>query len=150
MDLIFWRHAEAVDGFPDLSRTLTDKGLKQAARMAAFLKERLPSDTRILVSPAVRTQQTASALTKQFVTEPEIRPGISAQQAIAAAGWPHASGTTLLVGHQPWIGEAASFLMTGTEHYWTVKKGSIVWLSTRRRADHDETVLKLIIAPEQL
>jgi phosphohistidine phosphatase len=150
MELIMWRHAEAEDGVPDLERALTKKGQQQAARMAEFLSARLPSDTRILVSPALRTQQTASALSKKFITEPAISPGISAQQALAAAGWPNASGTTLLVGHQPWIGEAASFLMTGTEHYWTVKKGSIVWLSTRQRAGYDETVLKMIIAPEQL
>ncbi|MEI7841462.1 MAG: histidine phosphatase family protein [Gallionellaceae bacterium] len=150
MDLILWRHAEAVDGLPDMDRALTKKGQQQATRMAEFLSARLPSDTRVLVSPALRTQQTASALNKKFITEPAISPGMSAQAAIFASGWPNASGTTLLVGHQPWIGEVASFLMTGTEHYWSVKKGSIIWLSKRQRAGYDETVLKLVIAPEQL
>ncbi|MCX7742520.1 MAG: histidine phosphatase family protein, partial [Tepidimonas sp.] len=44
MDLILWRHAEAEDldetdegGGDDLSRRLTPKGEKQAARMAAWL-----------------------------------------------------------------------------------------------------------------
>ena len=46
-DLILWRHAEAEDladndetGGNDLSRRLTHKGEKQAARMAAWLQHR--------------------------------------------------------------------------------------------------------------
>jgi phosphohistidine phosphatase len=150
MEVILWRHAEAIDGMPDMERALTQKGQQQAARMAAFLSARLPSDTRTLVSPALRAQQTARALSKHFITEPAISPGMNAKAAIMAAGWPSASGTTLLVGHQPWIGEVASFLMTGTEQCWSVKKGAIIWLSTRQRSNAYETVLKLVIAPEHL
>src|SRR3989339_175632 len=77
MELILWRHAEAVDGQPDMERCLTTKGVRQAERMATFLRSRMPQDTRILVSPAVRAQQTASALTKHFITEPAIAPNCS-------------------------------------------------------------------------
>jgi phosphohistidine phosphatase, SixA len=42
MELILWRHAEAEDGSPDLERELTGKGHKQAEKMAAFLRPRLP------------------------------------------------------------------------------------------------------------
>ena len=62
MDLILWRHAEAhviKEGQSDLERTLTTKGERQAQRMAEWLNQRLAHSTRILVSPAVRTQQTA-------------------------------------------------------------------------------------------
>ena len=62
MELILWRHAEAEDGIPDSARELTDKGRKQADLVAAWLKPRLPKNTRIIVSPTQRTQQTASAL----------------------------------------------------------------------------------------
>lgn len=88
MDLILWRHAEAEDGLADLSRELTDKGRKQAAKMAAFLHRHLPADTRILVSPALRTQQTAVALTSSFTTIPEIAPGASLNSILQAARWP--------------------------------------------------------------
>ena len=40
MDLILWRHAEAVEGVVeggDMDRSLTSRGEKQAARMAAWL-----------------------------------------------------------------------------------------------------------------
>ena len=75
MELILWRHAEAEDGAPDIARELTAKGHKQATKMAEFLRPRLPENTRILVSPARRTQQTVHALTKHFETEPDAGTG---------------------------------------------------------------------------
>ena len=65
MDLILWRHAEAEDGsltLPDAQRRLTERGEKQARKMALWLSEHLPKATRILVSPAQRTQQTVHPL----------------------------------------------------------------------------------------
>ena len=49
MDLVLWRHAEAqewVEGCDDMARTLTLRGEKQAARMAAWLDRQLPEGTR--------------------------------------------------------------------------------------------------------
>ncbi|HSO07654.1 MAG TPA: histidine phosphatase family protein, partial [Pelomicrobium sp.] len=68
MDLILWRHAEAEDGVPDLARKLTPKGVKQAKRIAKWLRPRLPADTRVIVSPARRALQTAEALGMECVT----------------------------------------------------------------------------------
>jgi phosphohistidine phosphatase len=150
MELILWRHAEAVDGVPDHSRGLTAKGRQQAKRMANFLTARLPSGTRILVSPALRAQQTASALTTKFITEPAIGVGATPQALLAAAGWPHGNGATLLVGHQPGLGEAAAQIMTGSADYWSVKKGAVWWFSRREREGDYQTVLRLVISPEHL
>ena len=90
MELILWRHAEAAEGLPDLGRALTDKGQRQAEHMASFLSERLPQNTRVLVSPAIRAQQTAAALTPKFITAPNIGVHATPQTAIATAGWPMA------------------------------------------------------------
>ena len=150
MELILWRHAEAVDGYPDQERALTNKGRLQAERMAEFLSPRLPSEFRILVSPALRAQQTAGALTRKFSTEPAINVHATAQAVLAAVGWPSGNLTTLLVGHQPWLGEVAALLMTGKAESWSVKKGSIWWFSTRERDGELQTNLRLVIAPEQL
>ena len=62
MDLLLWRHAEAEDGEDDMKRRLTERGHKQARAMAAWIRKHQPKDLRIIVSPAVRTQQTAEAL----------------------------------------------------------------------------------------
>ena len=61
MELILWRHAEAEDGAPDSARKLTGKGEKQAAKIAQWLKPRLPRDCRVITSPTQRTVQTAAA-----------------------------------------------------------------------------------------
>ena len=61
MDLILWRHAEAIDldlVGDDMLRTLSSKGDKQATRMAAWLDRQLPDGARIWASPAARTDQT--------------------------------------------------------------------------------------------
>ena len=61
MDLILWRHAEAHEAAPgedDMSRSLTPRGERQAFRMAQWLERQLPEGTRILCSPAKRTEQT--------------------------------------------------------------------------------------------
>ena len=114
MDLILWRHAEAEPGEPDLGRRLTSKGLKQAERVAAWLETRLPDTTRILVSPADRTQQTALALGRKFRTVDEIAPGASVASLLAAAGWPDAREAVLVVGHQPTLGQVAATLLPAT------------------------------------
>lgn len=150
MELILWRHAEAADGQPDASRPLTAKGLRQAERMAGFLKERLPHNTRILVSPALRAQQTAAALTSHFISAPNIGVHATPQTVLAAAGWPKADGAVLLVGHQPWIGELAAQLLSGHADSWSVKKGAVWWFSRREREGDFQTALRLVIAPDQL
>ena len=150
MELILWRHAEAAEGQPDLGRALTEKGRRQAEHMAHYLSGRLPQNTRILVSPALRAQQTAGALSPHFITAPNIGVHATPQTAIAAAGWPMAGGAVLLVGHQPWMGELAALLMTGHADYWSIKKGAVWWFSRREREGDFQTVLRLVIAPDQL
>ena len=62
MELVLWRHADAEVGPADLKRELTDKGRRQASRMARWLRPRLEGDWEILASPAARARQTADAL----------------------------------------------------------------------------------------
>lgn len=148
MDLILWRHAEAEDGLNDHSRELTEKGRKQAAKMASFLRQHLPSDTRILVSPAIRTQQTATALTTDFTTVPAIAPGATVHAVLQAVRWPNAGGSVLLIGHQPTLGSVAAQLL-GCEHEsLRIKKSGLCWLSCREGST--EATLRLVITPDFL
>jgi phosphohistidine phosphatase len=153
MDLILWRHAEAEEGgagLPDAKRRLTARGDKQAHDVAKWLKSRLPKKTRILVSPATRTQQTAHALALPFEVEPKIAVGADAADLIAAANWPEHSGAVLLVGHQPTLGRLAALLLAGAEADWSVKKGAVWWFSKRSREGRDQTVLRAMMNPEML
>lgn len=150
MDLILWRHAEAEDGFPDAQRALTEKGRKQAARMAHWLRERLPQDARILVSPALRTQQTAAALRKDFITLDALAPEAAAEAVIEATGWPRAGGTVLVIGHQPTLGAVLSRILAGGNDSWPMKKGAICWIANRKRGNSAETMLRAALAPDLL
>ena len=150
MDLILWRHAEAEAGEPDLSRRLTARGVKQAERVGAWLDRHLPDATRILVSPADRTQQTALALQRKFRTVDSLAPGASVSAVLAAADWPDARDPVLVVGHQPTLGAVASFLLSGDEAWWSVKKGAVWWLVNRDRQDSPAVALRVVIGPDLL
>lgn len=148
MDLILWRHAEAEDGLPDLARALTPKGQKQARRMADWLSTQLPETTRIIVSPATRTVQTAEALQRKFKVVPEIAPDASAEAVLRAANWPSSKEPVLVVGHQPTLGMVAALLLSGQEQYWNIKKANAWWISQRDANDPDSIYLRAVMAPD--
>ena len=150
MDLILWRHAEAEDGIHDSERKLTAKGEKQAARMAKWLRARIPGSAVVLVSPARRAQQTAHALTADFKTVTDIGLAASAEGVLRAAGWPERDGTVVIVGHQPTLGEAAALLLTGAKEPWSVKKGAVMWVARRNDDEHARTQLRAAISPDLL
>jgi phosphohistidine phosphatase len=150
MDLILWRHADAQDaapGKPDAERSLTAKGMKQARRVADWLKKRLPAGARVLVSPARRAQQTAQAFNKRFETVLEVGTTADAQSVLKAAGWPDGDGAVVVVGHQPTLGQTAALAITGRTGDWRIKKGAIWWLESRGRG---EAVVRAVIAPDLL
>ncbi len=153
MDLILWRHAEAFEPRPgqgDLDRPLTPKGERQAQRMAQWLTRQLPASARVLVSPARRTQQTAEALDRKFKTAPELGPDGSVEALLALARWPDKREPVLVVGHQPTLGLTAAYLLSGQAQAWPLRKGAVVWLRLRRRADDDQVLLHVALAPESL
>ena len=153
MDLILWRHAEALDaedGSQDLDRALTARGERQAARMAHWLNQHLPATTRVLVSPARRSQQTANALERKFKTVAVLAPGGTLPALLTAVHWPDAKEPVLVVGHQPTLGLVAAYLLAGVAQPWSVKKGALWWLRRRDRAGDDQTVLVTVRGPENV
>ena len=139
-DLILWRHAEAEDladndetGGNDLSRRLTHKGEKQAARMASWLQHRLPEDTRVWSSPAVRTEQTVLALGRQL---------------LELVHWPQLHHPALIVGHQPTLGRVVASLLGLGELECSIRKGAVWWLRQRERHGVPQTVIVTVQMPE--
>ena len=145
MDLLLWRHAEAVEGLPDSTRELTERGVRQAHKVAEWLESRRPKKLRVLVSPTVRTRQTASAFTKDFEIVPALGPGNDISSILGACGWPGGGGSVLVVGHQPELGRLAALLPSGQEADWTIKKGALWWFSNRVREGETQTVLRAVI-----
>lgn len=159
MDLILWRHAQAITlptaeegGAPhdlaaDLARPLTPKGERQAERMAAWLNQRLSAGARVLVSPAVRTQQTARALGRDFRTVPSLDPRATVDDLLAAARWPQARDPVLIVGHQPVLGLLAARLLAGQDQPWSLRKGAVWWLRGRERDGTHQVTLLAVESP---
>jgi phosphohistidine phosphatase len=147
MDLILWRHAEAQPGDPDLARQLTPKGRKQAAAMARWLKDYLPKDAKILVSPSMRTRQTADALKREYEIAGGLAPGKSPQEILAASGWPDSGQTVILVGHNPSISQLAALLLSGNQADWTIRKGAAWWFTNQVREGESRVLLKAAMSP---
>lgn len=153
MDLILWRHAEAheaQEGCDDLTRALTARGEKQASRMAGWLDRQLPEGLRVLASPSLRTEQTASALGRKFKMRAELLPGGGPQDLLELIQWPHAKGAVLVVGHQPMLGQTIAELLKFATPDCPVRKGSVWWLRHRVRLEESQTVLMAVQSPEFL
>ena len=153
MDLILWRHAEAVecaDPAQDFGRKLTPRGEKQASRIARWLDRQLPHTTRIWVSPAKRTQQTADALGRRFKTLEELGVAANADELLNLVQWPICKSPTLLVGHQPALGQLIANLLKLADGEVQVKKGSVWWLRHREREGVGQTVLLAVQSPDTL
>ena len=156
MELILWRHADAEPhGFgQDRDRKLTPLGEKQAAKMAHILKMRLPSsDLTIYCSPALRCRQTVNALQIPYITSPKLDTDASVLDLLELTDW-HSDSvskhTILVCSHQPTLGQTVSTILTGQPHYWTFKKGSIWWLSSRIRGHDSNAWVRVVLTPDIL
>ena len=142
-NIILWRHAQAVDllnieeaEYDDMGRPLTIKGQYQARRMANWLKQHLPIDTNFQCSPALRAFQTADALKYKININTALKPGASLTQVLASITSLPLQNNLLLVGHQPWIGQLAGYLLDANGNRIMqinsaeidIKKGAIWWM----------------------
>jgi phosphohistidine phosphatase len=160
MDLILWRHADAQEAEPvddrremmrrDLLRSLTGRGQKHAARMAAWLDQQMGDTTRILVSPALRCEQTALNLGRKFKTSELLGPDHSVEDLLEAAQWPDSKTPVLVVGHQPTLGQTAARLLGLPQVDLSVRKGGVWWLRSREREGRWQTVLLAVQSPDLL
>ena len=153
MDLILWRHAEAIEpeaGQLDMTRPLTRRGEKQAAKMAAWLDRQMPDTTRIWVSPSRRTEQTAAALGRKFKITDALAPQATVEQLLELAQWPLGNVCVLMIGHQPTLGQTLSQVLGLSAGECAVKKGAVWWVRYREREAEAQTVVVTVQTPEFL
>jgi phosphohistidine phosphatase len=153
MDLVLWRHAEAVDwqeGCDDLDRGLTARGYKQAIRMAEWLERQLPESARIFTSPARRCEDTVCRLDRKYKVSKDLLPDANVSNALSFLQWPNLKSTVLIVGHQPMIGQivAQSLGLQSTE--CAIRKASVWWLRSRERDGQRQTVLVTVQSVDML
>lgn len=152
MELVLWRHADAEVGPADLKRELTDKGRRQAGRVAKWLRPRLEGDWEILVSPAARAKQTADALDLDYDVRLTLGPLETEDALIREVDWPAGARNVIVVGHQPTLGRVAARFLSGHRGDLTMKKGSIWWFSSKidDEVGQGETLLRVVMAPDFL
>lgn len=130
------RHAQAATVSPtgaDADRPLVDKGHAQTRRLAAALRAWGARPDRVLSSPWLRAAQTAEGLrggAPVTYLDALAAPGAAeASAAIVAALGPD-ERTAVVVGHEPWVSELASWWLCGDELgvHLTFRKAAVVAL----------------------
>jgi phosphohistidine phosphatase len=133
MNLYLVRHGKAEAGEDDPQRPLREDGREAVARVAARLRKAGVRPDRIEHSGLVRAQETAEILAAEvggeIVQETGLSPG--AEVARTAERLVHASDDVMLVGHEPFMGRLAAFLLTGDAdaELFHVRTGAIICLS---------------------
>ncbi len=161
MKLYLVRHATAEDsnpGLDDKDRALTEEGRTKMARAAGGLRKLKVRPALILTSPLRRAHETAEILASGLTgvsveVMPELAPG-SDSSAIVHALRPYArhKGDLALVGHQPGLGNLASFLMTGSDKRceFDFKKGGVACLEAEFSDNAVRCTLEWFTTPKLL
>ena len=147
MDLILWRHAEAIElaeSGNDMDRHLTPKGERQTARMSIWLDRVLPQGTRIFCSPATRCEQTVMALGRRYKLREELSPNGQAQEVLDLVQWPVAKGAVMVVGHQPYLGQVVAKLFDMKPGECSNKKASVWCIKTKAHESVLQTSLHAV------
>lgn len=116
MLLYLVRHGKAESGDVDAARRLTDGGRKAVGRVARALASAGIRVDRIEHSGLVRAQETAEILADALQAPVTTAAGLEPFANVAAAARRlRDSGIdqVMLVGHQPFTGRMASYLLTG-------------------------------------
>jgi phosphohistidine phosphatase len=133
MKLYLVRHGKAEAGEDDRLRPLREDGREAVARIGARLRKSGVRPERIEHSGLVRAHQTAEILASEVGGEVVQENGLasSADVTRTAERLGHASENVMLVGHEPFMGRLAAFLLTGDAdaELFHVRTGAVICLS---------------------
>lgn len=119
LSLILWRHAKSswtTSGLADHERPLNNRGRRAAPLMAAQIADKGLTPQRILCSTALRTRETLAALLPylrrdaEIVLTRDIYHADTADLLAMIRAQPAASGTLMVIGHNPTLEELAGLL----------------------------------------
>ena len=154
MEIYFLRHGDAADAPPggsDAERELTEKGHRQAAKVAGWLAANRMAFDYIICSTRTRARQTAEpvaeALGMQIITDGRLSGGQLTVAALAELieefGAPE---RVLLVGHEPDFSDMVEELTGGAID---MKKGALAAVSCYEVSE-GEGMLTLLVPPRWL
>lgn len=119
MKLCLLRHGDAVCGNPDAERPLSDTGVEEAQLAGTFLAATKEIPDLICHSTLLRSRQTAVLAARRLGGEDRLLectglcPGDSPQEFASRLHLLRAKDI-LVVGHLPFLGELASYLLSGS------------------------------------
>lgn len=153
------RHAEAEDVSPtgrDADRRLTDSGEKRMRIVAKGIASLDPGYDQILVSPLVRSRQTAEPVARACGFEKEmtetrnLTPNADPTEILHELARLK-PGCVLLVGHQPHVGRVFGRLVSGRGDLEVpMKKASLAVFETADDPSIGRSELKYFLSPRLL
>jgi phosphohistidine phosphatase len=162
MDLYLIRHAVAFSPDPtrwpdDRERPLTPEGEAKFRKAARGIRRIVASIDVVLSSPLPRAWRTAELLEEEAgwpapKPEPVLEAGRSPAEGIEGME-PHLEVASLaLVGHEPYLSELASILLTGrpTSLTMDVKKGGVAHLWLEDGLRRGTASLRWLVTPKVL
>ena len=133
MRLYIVRHASAEPGHPgkdDAARALTPQGRERFSRAVAGLRRLRVRFDRLYHSPKLRAVETADLLGRLVRGETVVTQHLSRAPRAALLGAVRGENVAL-VGHEPWLGSLAAWLVTGDRRrgaQFALKKGGVIVL----------------------
>jgi len=163
MNLLLIRHAIAEDretwakaGEDDSLRPLTREGQKKFKKSSGGLRVLVPEIDMLLTSPLTRARETAEILSSTFgdmkvTTVAALAPGRRPSEMVTWLKSHKASGTAVLVGHEPDMGALASWFLSGLhESFIEIKKGGAVLIAFEKDPTAGRGKLVWSLTPGQL
>jgi phosphohistidine phosphatase len=164
MRVLIVRHAPAEDrqvfarsGQSDNLRPLSRAGKEKMSLNIKGLQKIILALDGIAESPLVRAQQTADYLASAYPkaireTLPALAPNGNYGEILKyLQQYTHTNKTIALVGHEPDLGELATWLLTGEAENWMpLKKGSACLLEFFYEVDTSQAELCWMLQPKQL
>jgi phosphohistidine phosphatase len=162
MDLFILRHGIAVEhgarGYKEPDRPLTPKGERKLWQVAEAMESLKLSLDLILSSPYTRARQTAEIIAEAFNARRKLEfsdsliPGGKVKDLLGfISHYQPAPGSVLLVGHEPYLSELISLLISGeTGVLLTFKKGGLCKLTAESLKPGRCASLEWLLAPKQM
>lgn len=153
MKLYLVQHGEACSKDADPERPLTDQGLADINRLAAFVGQTGISVQRVIHSGKLRAQQTAESLASVIAPSVELTTSDHIKPNDAPKGFDMTSEChgqdTLIVGHLPFMAKLVSHLLFDDENrlITAFQPGSMVCLQSD---EYNHWQINWMIRPELL
>ena len=150
--------ANASAGVSDSDRALTAEGAEKMRQIAVGLKRLGIRPDGVLSSPLRRAQETAAVVAGgtdpalRIQIYPALAPGHSPQAVLAGLRAYRSVENLFLVGHQPDLGQLASYLLTGASDgvFLPFKKGGLAAIDVSTLPPRSAGTLQWFATPKML